>query len=1221
LNKLRIYCIFFFFAAKTVFPQEYSYKNFSVGDGLPQSQVVTCYQDRIGYLWFGTQSGGVARFDGKTFVTFNGKKGLPNNTVQSVYQDKKGNYWFATEEGLSNFDGISFRNYGQSYGITRVNKVLGDKDGNIWFGDYNKGLFKFDGKKFTNYTVKEGLISNNIRNVYLTRDNRLLISTNAGFSIYAHNKFYNYNKSDGLLSDRTRSAIEDKDKNIWLAHRGGITIIDTKGQNRILTEKDGLPFNQILNLFEDSKGGIWICGVGGLCRFDGKKFNIVKTSDDAHNKRVYEVIEDKEGNIWAATDTKGACRLIRTNFSEYSEKDGLANNNVWEICEDKDGILWFATDRGISRFDGEKFRTYNIIPNASEDVNFCIYMDSRNTLWAGNNSGLARFDGSRFVLIPDPDKAFKDKAVLDILDDGQGNIWCGTFSGIVKYDGRKFTHFPLEDSLIVTVYEVYQDHEGRIWIGTEYNGVYICNGKQFTKFRIKGFEKDKKIWNITQDKQNIFWFGLTENGLIRYNHETKEHILITSEDGLIDDNILSLGVDKNDMLWIGTNTGISRLDTRKFNNSGKIAIQNFGKEEGFRSIECNQNSQFIDSKNNIWLGTIDGVSRYASSYEEDRNEVPPSIIILGLKLFHESFDAGKYSDGIDRLTGLPVNLRLDHDQNNISFEFRGLSYKNSEKVKYKYRLLGSEGRWSPETRINTVSYPNLPPGKYTFQVIACNNEGVWNLKPAVFSFELVAPFWKRWWFYFIIIIIAGSGIFVFVKFRVYKLEQQKYYLENVIEERTQQLKEEKEKVEDINHELGQINFELAKINKELEVSNKELEKLSIVARETDNSIYIFDANGELEWLNTGAAKMIGYTLEQIIAERGTSIAQVSSYPEIEQAVKQAVVERRSVSYEVVNTNRDGRRYWGSCTLTPIFGKDDELKNLVVIETDISHRRRVEEELKEAHDALEKRVVERTAELLESNRLLKQQINIREWTEKELIKAKDKAEQADRLKSAFLAQMSHEIRTPLNVILSYTSLLKEELSEQLDDILKSVFFGINNAGRRLIRTIDLILNMSALQSGTHDIEIRNFSLNGALESLITEFKSIINGKSIKLVFHNMIGEAWICADEYSINQVFQNLIDNAIKFTPAGQIDITLYTDNTGTVCVDVKDEGIGISEEYLPDLFKPFMQEEVGYTRKFEGNGLGLALVKKYIDMNNAEIKVESKKGKGTKFTVRFGKQ
>lgn len=239
-------------------------------------------------------------------------------------------------------------------------------------------------------------------------------------------------------------------------------------------------------------------------------------------------------------------------------------------------------------------------------------------------------------------------------------------------------------------------------------------------------------------------------------------------------------------------------------------------------------------------------------------------------------------------------------------------------------------------------------------------------------------------------------------------------------------------------------------------------------------------------------------------------------------------------------------------------------------------------------------------------------------EKQLIDAKELAEKSDRLKSEFLAQMSHEIRTPINVILSFMSLIRDEVNEYLDEDLKTSFVSINRAGTRLIRTIDLLLNMSEIQTGTYDYKPIELDLdNDILQPLITEQVYLAKSKNLNLVYDNKSNNSIIFGDSYSVYQIFSNLIDNAIKFTNKGTIKILLYNENENVVC-KVEDSGIGISEEYLPILFTPFSQEQQGYTRSFEGNGLGLALVKKYCELNNAQIYCESKKGVGSIFTVIF---
>lgn len=245
------------------------------------------------------------------------------------------------------------------------------------------------------------------------------------------------------------------------------------------------------------------------------------------------------------------------------------------------------------------------------------------------------------------------------------------------------------------------------------------------------------------------------------------------------------------------------------------------------------------------------------------------------------------------------------------------------------------------------------------------------------------------------------------------------------------------------------------------------------------------------------------------------------------------------------------------------------------------------------------------------------ISERKKVETELLLAKEKAEESDRLKSAFLAQMSHEIRTPLNIILNATPLLADEnacLNKEKELLLDAV----NSSGKRLLRTIDLILNMSSVQAGNYKPNFEVVRLEKILAELIRDFQPLSLEKKILLSLTTEIKDPEVKADKYTMMQIFQNLIGNAVKYTRKGSVTVKVYKSREERICVDVKDTGIGMSKEYLANLFCPFSQENVGYKREFEGNGLGLALVKKYVDINKSEIKVTSEKDKGSVFTIIF---
>lgn len=241
------------------------------------------------------------------------------------------------------------------------------------------------------------------------------------------------------------------------------------------------------------------------------------------------------------------------------------------------------------------------------------------------------------------------------------------------------------------------------------------------------------------------------------------------------------------------------------------------------------------------------------------------------------------------------------------------------------------------------------------------------------------------------------------------------------------------------------------------------------------------------------------------------------------------------------------------------------------------------------------------------------------TEEALIEAKNRAELSDRLKSEFLAQMSHEIRTPLNVILSFTSMMKDELQDKVDEEMANGFDVIDTEGKRIMRTVELILNMSELQTGSYSYRAKRIDLyKDVLQKTYNHYQAPAKQKKISLTISDFKENPIIEADEYSINQIFSHLVDNAIKYTFKGKVEILVNRDSRDHLYVDVTDTGIGISEEYMPMLFTPFTREEKGFTRNFEGNGLGLSLVKKYCELNGADIKVTSQKGKGTTFRVIF---
>jgi len=238
------------------------------------------------------------------------------------------------------------------------------------------------------------------------------------------------------------------------------------------------------------------------------------------------------------------------------------------------------------------------------------------------------------------------------------------------------------------------------------------------------------------------------------------------------------------------------------------------------------------------------------------------------------------------------------------------------------------------------------------------------------------------------------------------------------------------------------------------------------------------------------------------------------------------------------------------------------------------------------------------------------------TEHELKIQKEKAEESNRLKSEFLAQMSHEIRTPLNVILGYINLIEMDIKEFVRDDINDLFDGIKDASYRLMRTVTSILDMSALKTRKYEADYEIVNINEILDSLYHNFFNLAKNKNLSFQLYHDLGTILVKADYYTTVKLFENIIDNAVKYTKEGSVTINILKAFNEDINIQIKDTGIGISEDYLLNIFEPFTQESTGNSRRFEGSGLGLSLVKEYAGINNFDVKIDSKKGTGTVVSV-----
>lgn len=364
-------------------------------------------------------------------------------------------------------------------------------------------------------------------------------------------------------------------------------------------------------------------------------------------------------------------------------------------------------------------------------------------------------------------------------------------------------------------------------------------------------------------------------------------------------------------------------------------------------------------------------------------------------------------------------------------------------------------------------------------------------------------------------------------------------------------------------------------------SEKEIELLAHSIQNISECVIITDPQNKVLYVNKAFEKIYGYTSKEIIGKSISILRSLNNPKKINDEIYKST-SSKGWQGELLNIKKDETEF-------PIFLSTALVKNAkgetyarIGVVRDITQRKKVE---------------------------------------KELIEAKLQAEQSDKLKSEFLAQMSHEIRTPINVILNIANMILEDHYFDADEDTKATFSILDSAGKRITRTIDLILNMAEVQVGAYDYTPRRIDLFSDMYNLLhREFSKISEDKGIDFKWTKNAENALITADVYSVSQIFSNLLYNAIKFTNIGEVEVIFSTTIKGNLLVQFVDTGIGIDEDFLPHVFEIFSQEDRGHTRQFEGNGLGLALVKSYCELNKINIRIKSQKGVGTTVNLTFPK-
>lgn len=726
------------------------------------------YQDEKGYLWSGGY-GGLSRFDGKQFINYNRKNGLIDHNVNAICDDNLGNIFVGTNKGLSILRDKKFTNYHQANGLINpfITSFCKGNDNSIYFGT-NMGLYKFHDHKIK--LIKK-LAKYKINCIYNSNTGIIFVGTDKGLILYEQDTYSILNKANGLVSDRITSITKFKNY-LVIGTLEGLTFYDLRTKRCTnFTAQNGLIDENITSLLNQDDKSLWIGSASGLLYYDGSQFNYYGIAADNNSNHIQSVLKDKENNIWLGTHT-GLYRYRDNSFSTFDKVNGLGNSFIFQIFRDTKGDLWVTSQsNGIYRETQNYFKRYGVAEGLKSNTIRSGLEDKDGRLLFGTTDGVAQFIGERFVSVAMPREL---KGPFDVMFKASNNtVWIGGTNGVAslvwKNNIPETKFFPILAQNDFAVYGFCEDNEGNLYAGTYKAGLQKLVNGVFINWSSKLNLNEENFFTIKYLKGNIYCASL--NGLLILNTQNNSLKKISDADGLNSDLIYSLEFSEgNNSLWIGTNQGINKLNLKKYLSEGKVEISSFGKLEGFAGVECNSNGIWEDKDGTLWFGTVNGLIKHQPS-KFKRNGIENPTLIQNIKVLNED-------------TALEENVLLPSDHNTISFYYRGICLTNPEKVLYQKKLIGldEDKEWSSASTEDYIKYTNLAPGRYTFKVRSCNNEGLWNSKETTFTFRIKTPFYRTWWFILICLFVCFSTIYLIFQIRIKNIKKkQKQDFERKVE--------------------------------------------------------------------------------------------------------------------------------------------------------------------------------------------------------------------------------------------------------------------------------------------------------------------------------------------------------------------------------------------------------------------------------------------------------
>ncbi len=809
---------FFLLGLGEINGQQYSFKGYSINEGLPNASVNVILQDSRNFIWIGTEGGGLCRYNGYDFYTFDQEKNDIGVSIKSMVESKDGRIFIGTEKGIFIFNGSGFQKLDVINDFRSVEKLFVDQQGCLWILTANEGLFVHN---FVDNEHDDELIKLNLPDSVpysdITEDDYGRFWVVSGNGILVLSKEQPYVEVElGVSYEIPKVAVScihaGKEHQMWVGfEQSGAMLLSYDSLSCFSKRTYNSYFDnisdKIVSLAVDNSKNIWLATAdNGVVYVDYPFLYKLNHENGLESNQITDVLEDVEGNIWIATRGHGLQVFSGWHFEHYGTESGLFESSIQTVAQDVSGYLWCSGPNGMYRLmrSGGRLNVSNVLlpEDYSQSVITEILFSKQGDIYLGTQSeGLIGISGNKIYSIGS-NEGLPAGPVKGLLLENDSLLWVATQKGIAKLVGDSVldltSEFP-EDGMEFTCIEASKTNG--VWIGSA-TGLYCVRNIGIIQVSRADGLNYQNINALQSDEHGYLWIGVMGGGLYYLEEGAPNDSIgqvkpFLSGQELVSGNVYSLDFLNDSTLLVGTDKGANRINLHYDRVPHRKAVYSYNISNGFINQECSQGGLLVDQEGYAWFATKSGLTCYVPDKEMEKNK-RPKIYLTGLEVNFEDVKWQSKEHGATEWFSFPEGMKLKYNENYVNFTYSGIYF--SEGLQYQYFLEGWDKGWSLPTTQRVIGFSSLSPGKYTFNVKAVTKSGSQST-PATFSFTVKPPFWQTWWFIVIVVALSILAIVLLIRYRERKLKHDKEVLEETVKQRTHEISEQKTHIERQKKEL------------------------------------------------------------------------------------------------------------------------------------------------------------------------------------------------------------------------------------------------------------------------------------------------------------------------------------------------------------------------------------------------------------------------------------